>query len=148
MYILEVESLFQNSDNLNKVLEAVQIEIDKLTEISKSIRSSLSSNPVEAKRVMTELTGIYMTLNPVLAIAESEVKNREVKYYEKLRIETEGTERKFVSASAEKQAESSVTSYRRVRNLISAYVSSAEKGISTLQSLLKFEGTEMQMQTE
>lgn len=146
MDIFAIETLFQSEDTLNEVLDELKSDFQAIDKISKQLKSRNINNPLELKGGLDELTGIYMNLNPILAIAESELDNREVKYYEKLRIDIENAGGKFTSASAERQAEAFVSSYRRIRNLIRAYVEVAEKGISTFQSRLKFEASEMNMQ--
>ena len=137
MRILELEKLFQQDDTLEKVLEKLKEDIEKVDYWAGVLRSGLVDNPEEANKALGELTGTYSNLRTVLAIAETEKKNREVKYYGQLRIDTENQGKKFVSASAEKEASAHVADYRRIRNLILGYKESAEKAIGALQSMLK-----------
>ena len=102
------------------------------------MRQGITTNPEEALNALSELTGIYMSLKAVLAIAETEKKNREIRRYNEIKKEIENAGTKFVSVSADKEASSYVASYRRLRNIIQAYTDSCEKAISILQSLLKF----------
>ncbi len=146
MRVLELEQNFQSEETLGKVLEECAKTFEKIDYHSNLLKTNITDNPEECKKTLNELTGIYMDLKPVLAIAETEKKNREIRFYEELRIDTENNEKRFVSAVAEKQSAVSVAEYRRVRNIILAYVNVCEKGISTLQSLLKYKGEELKLQ--
>ena len=72
--------------------------------------------------------------------------NRHVRYKEGLRIALESAKpskdvkavrEKYVDTKADTQASAFVASYRRVRNIINAYVVAADKQINTLQSIKK-----------
>ena len=143
MRVLEIEQLFQSEETLAKVLEECQEDFDKIDYYSGLMKASITNNPEEAKKALNELTGTYMSMKSVLAIAETEKKNREIRYYDSLRINMENEGKKFVSTTAEKQASAQVADYRRIRNIILGYTNSCEKAISTLQSLLKFLSSEM-----
>lgn len=143
MRILEIEAKFQSVDTLGEVLELCKSEFERIDYYAATVlKSSLSDNPQAVIEALNELTGIYMTLKPVVAISETEKSNREIRQYNVLRIELENAGGKFTSASVEKQASEFVSSYRRIRNVITAYLESAEKAISTLQSILKYLITE------
>lgn len=141
MRILEIEKLFQKEETLNEVLEECKEDFEVIDNHSNNtMKSRICTNPCEAEGALVEITGAYGNLTTVLSIAESEKTNREEREYNRLRIEIENAGNKFVSAQADKQASAYVAPYRRIRNLISGYVSASEKQISTLQSILKYEG--------
>jgi hypothetical protein len=149
MRILEIEQLFAKEETLNKVLEACQEEFLRIDYFANSVlKSSISDNPEEVIKALNELTGIYMSLKPVVAIAETEKSNREIRQFNVLRIELENSGGKFTSASVEKQSSDFVANYRRIRNVVTAYLESAEKAISTLQSILKYLTTERNFKQE
>ena len=137
MRILELEKKFQSEETLDAVLEDLKDDIAKVDYWAGVLRSGLVDNPEEANKALGELTGTYMNLRAVLAIAQYEKKNREVRHYGQLRIDIENQGKKFVSASAEKEASAHVAGYRRIRNLILGYKESAEKAVGSLQSMLK-----------
>lgn len=137
MRILELEKKFQSEETLDGVLGDLEKDFEKVDYWAGVLRSGLVDNPEEANKALGELTGTYMSLRVVLAIAETEKKNREVRQYGQIRIDTENQGKKFVSASAEKEASAHVAEYRRIRNLILGYKESAEKAIGSLQSMLK-----------
>jgi len=137
MRIKELESLFQEEENLDAVLEEVKTEIAKVDEWAELMRDGQTQNPEMCKQALSELTGVFMRLAPVLSIAVSEKKNREVRGYNKIKMETEQAGKKFVSASTEKLASEEVSDYRRLRNYIQSYVDSCKVALSSLQSTLK-----------
>lgn len=147
MRILDIEKLFASEDTLDKVLEECKETFERIDYYATNMKQGITNNPEEAKNALNELTGLYMTLKTISVIAETEKKNREIKHYNTRRIdiENEGS-KKFTSAPMEKEASNAVASYRRIRNIILGYISSVEKAISTLQSLLKFMGEEMKLQ--
>jgi len=146
MRILEIEKHFQQEDTLNKVLEALKEDIEKIDYWSSIMKRGITVNPEEAKDALNDLTGRFMSLKTILSIAETEKKNRETRKYNEIKMAKENAKQKFVSASADKEASAFVGDYRRIRNLIQAYVDSCEKAISTLQSLLKYMGEEIKLQ--
>jgi hypothetical protein len=149
MRVLEIENLFKEESTLDKVLELCNIDFEKVDYYANTVlKSNLTDNPEEAKKALNELTGVYLSLKPIVAIAETEKSNREIREYDRLRIEIENANGKFTSASVEKQASAYVGNYRRVRNIVQAYLDGAEKAISTLQSLLKYMGEELKLNHE
>lgn len=138
MKILEIEKLFDSEETIGEVLERCKNSFDRTDYYIGIMQNNITENPEEAKKALNELTGIYMDLKTVIAVAETQKKNREIRRYNEIRIETESGDKKFVSASAEKEASSYVAPYRRVRNILQGYCDACEKAISTLQSVLKY----------
>jgi len=145
MRILEIESYFKDENTLDKVVEEIKEDIEKIDYYANLLKTGVIDNAEEVKKAITELTGIYMSLKPVLAIATSEKENKEVRAYNALRVEIENAGSKFVSAQADKQASGAVANYRRIRNIVEGYVNATEKAISTLQSVLKYLSEEQKM---
>ena len=142
MRILEIEKLFQDETTLGQIMEECKEDIELVDYYANQIlKSTVANNPEEAKKALLVVTGVYSNLTTVLSIAESEKKNRQEREYNRLRIEIENAGNKFVSAQADKQSSAFVGDYRRIRNLIEGYVKAAEKQISSLQSVLKYEST-------
>jgi len=137
MRVLELEKKFQSEETLDKVLEDLKDDINKVDYWAGVLRSGLVDNPEEANKALGELTGTYSNLRTALAIAQTEKRNREVRHYNQLRMDTENAGKKFVSAVGDKEASAHVANYRRVRNLILGYKESAEKAVGSLQSMLK-----------
>jgi len=139
MRIEEIKVLFQSEDTLDEVIVKLQEDIELVDEWSVNRKNGVVDNAEEIKRGLNELSGAYSNLRTVLALAESEKKNREVRFYNTRKIEIENAGEKFTSAAVDKEASAHVAEYRRVRNIIQAYTESAEKHIVTLQSNLKDE---------
>ena len=145
MRIEKIESYLQQDDTLNKVIDELKDDFTQVEYHANNMKDNLTNNPEEAKKTLNKLTGLYIFLRTALAIAETEKKNREIAYYEKLRIEAGKENTKFTSSVAERQASNSVREYRRIRNIIQAYVESCEKAINSLQSLLRQMQEEMKL---
>jgi hypothetical protein len=140
MKILEIEQAFQDEKTLNKVLDLCKEDFEIVDDMANNVlKSKVANNAEEAKSALLVLAGAYSNLSTVLAIALTEKKNREDREFVRLRIETENAEKKFTSASAEKDASIFVGSYRRIRNIIEGYIGGCEKQMSALQSTLKNE---------
>lgn len=137
MRIEKIESYFAKEETLSKVIDELKNDFTQVEYHANLMKDNLTNNPEEAKKALNKLTGLFMFLRTALAIAETEKKNREITAYEKLRIEAGKTDTKFTSSVAERQASVSVKEYRRIRNIISAYVESCNKAINSLQSLLR-----------
>ena len=145
MRVREVEKLFVDEKGLDKVLDECKDDFDRINYYTGIMKDNLTDNPEEAKKALNELTGVFMSLKPLLAVAGVEKKNREVRRYDEKKIETENSGKKFTDGAGKQEASAYVANYRRVRNIIEAYVNVAEKAISTLQSLLKFIAEEMKL---
>jgi hypothetical protein len=137
MRILEFEKLFQAEPTLGEALKQLKEDFEKVDYWANILKSGLVDNPEEANKSLGELTGTYSNLRTALAITQTEKRNREVRKYNQIKIETENNSKKFVSASADKEASESVAEYRRIRNIVLGYKEACEKCISSLQSMLK-----------
>ena len=137
MRVLKIEKLFQSEETLDQILSEVKGDLDLIEYWNEVRKSDLTDNSQEIKKALNQLSGVYGSLRPIVAIANTEKKNREVRFYESRKMQIENANGKFTSAAVEKEASASVASYRRIKNILEAYLESAEKHISTLQSLLK-----------
>ena len=142
MRILEFEKLFQSKDTLDKAIEFLQEDMNRVDVWAINMKNNVTSNPEEAKNALNELTGIYSNLRTALTVAETEKKNREIRAYNQIKIDAGKAGTKFVSASAEKEASASVAIYRRVRNIIQGYKEACQTSVSSIQSLLKYMAVE------
>ena len=140
MRILEIEKAFQDEKTLEQVLDLIKEDVELVDYYANDIlKSKLANNPEEAKSAVLVLAGVFSNLTTVLSVAMTEKKNREIREYNRIRIEAENAEKKVTSAVMEQQASVFVASYRRIRNIIDGYVNGCEKQISALQSTLKNE---------
>ena len=135
MRIFEIEKLFESTETLNQVLEKCQEDFEKIDYWGNLLRSGVVDNPAEIKRALTELAGAYSNLRVILGIAEYKKKNKQVRFKEQIRIDTENEGKKYIDTKAETQASAHVAEYRRVRNIIGAYKESADKSIGVLQNV-------------
>ena len=133
MNYTEVEEYFQ-TENLDGLLKACQTMFDLIDSNTQLLISNRVDSPISCQKMLEELCGVYGFLRPVHAVASTVKKDMEEREYHNLKINTEG---KFVSTVAEKEASRLTQEYRRVRNIVEAYVNICEKLIGVGQSLLK-----------
>jgi hypothetical protein len=131
-----------NENTALQVLTDCQCYFDKIEEISGQFANGYLDNTQEMRKILNESTSIYLALNPLLSLAETEKSNREVIYYNKRKIEMEKANEKFVATAMDKEASAAVANYRRVRNILAGYVETLKVAISTCQSNLKSIGEE------
>ena len=152
MRILEIEQLFQNETTLPQVLEKIQDDIQRIDEYSSMAKTNTYNTAESITEILQQLSGCFANLRVVLALAETEKKNREVRAFNEIRINFENEAKtdekgkliKFVASLGEKEASAKVAPYRRIRNLVEGYKEACEKSISVMQSVLKDENKEYQ----
>ena len=137
MRILDLEKNFKDEKTLNKVLKELEADFEKIDYWSGVRKSGLTDNSEEIGKALNELSGCYSNLRTALAIAETEKRNREVRFKEQIRFDTEEAGNKYTDSKASTQASAHVAEYRRIRNIILAYVEACDKHVITLQSILK-----------
>jgi len=137
MRILELESKFKSEETLSEVLEELKEDFEKVDYWSGVRKMNLTENSEEINKALNELSGVYSNLRTALGIAETEKRNREARHKESIRADTENAGNKYVDSKAQTQSSAYVAEYRRVRNIIEAYVEACDKHIGTLQSILK-----------
>ena len=142
MRIKELEAKFQSEETLEDVLTELQPDFECVDRNAGNMINGVADNGQEVIKILGELTGTFSNLRTALSIAETEKKSREIKKYVSLKIEQENAGKKFVSATGEIEASESVSSYRRIRNVIDAYKEACQVAISSLQSMLKYLITE------
>ena len=148
MNLLKIEQLFQNEDDLTQILNECKEEFDKVDNYGKLLKQNTINTSITVSQALVELTGVFMLLKTVLAIAETEKKNREVQYYDNLRIEAGSNGTKFVDGTSKQQSSAYVSKYRRIRNYIAAYVDSIKVALNILQSTLKHLDEDRKFQTQ
>jgi putative aminopeptidase FrvX len=137
--------MLMNDTTAAKTLDECQSMFDKANQFSELFLNGTLDNPDECTRVLNELTGVYLTLKPIHALAEAKKVNNELIFYKTRKQEVESKGEKFVSTSTEKEASLSVALYREIVYVLDAYLSGIEKALSTCQSVLKFKSEEMRM---
>ena len=144
----EALELFESEEKVLNLLTKLQPTFDRINHYRDLFRNhKISMNPEECKKALDELTGLYMYLNPIYAIAISIKQNKEDEYYVQERKEIiknlEG--RRFISAPLDREASAHVGNYRTTRNLLEKYTESCDKAISSCQSILKYMGEEIKL---
>jgi hypothetical protein len=120
-----------------EVLTGCQCYFDKIEEISGLFANGGAETQTEVRKILSECTSIFLALNPLLALADTEKSNREVIYYHSRKIAIEKTDVKFVATAMDKEASAHVANYRRVRNILEGYIDTLKIAIGTCQSSLR-----------
>lgn len=137
MNIFEIEKLFESETTLDLVLEETSEIFEIISKYSKEAYQHQLDNPAIIDKSLDVLQGCYGILEPILALAETQVTNNEERFYCQLKIDTENEGKKFTDASAKREAKAHVADYIRVYNIILGHVKVCEKFISVAQSRLK-----------
>ncbi len=141
MRILELELKFKSEETLTEVLKECENDFNTIDYWSGVRKGNVTDNPAEITRALNELSGCFASLRPVLAIANTELTNREAikRNLIKIEIERDGTKKWTTQAnsSAKYEAIEAVKNYTRIKNIIYAYCDAADKHISTLQTISK-----------
>lgn len=90
--------------------------------------------PEETDRVMKELMGYYMTLNTAATMAETYASLLESNLASRLRLE----DKNLSPTAIKNEAKTKSADYRKVANVLKAYLDSCDKAISVCQSSLKW----------
>lgn len=134
----QIESFFDSPEGMEKLLVEFTPAFQKIEEYSRLLKNGILDNGMECTKALSELTGIYLELKPVAVIAETIKSTEELRVYTRRKEEIEMTDAKFTSAAVEREASLAVASYRRIRNIFEAYLEASERGIQSVQSVLKF----------
>ena len=139
MRILDIEKLFQSEATLCKVLEECEKDFENIDYWAGLMKEGVvHNNPAEINKSLTSLAGSYSNLRVILGLAETELANREVRNYGSIKMKSEADGKKFtaqIDSATKKEASEAVCSYRRIRNIILGYLTSADKDIITLQNV-------------
>lgn len=133
----KLETYFKKEETLEEVLDYLEKPIKKVTYWANLFQKGIvHDNPEEINKAIIELAGTYSDLRIALGLANYYKKHKELERYMKIKteIENEG-EKKFVDASATKEASWNTMPYRRVRNIIRGHKESADKSITALQNV-------------
>ena len=131
------ELIAKGEEGLQQILEELTEEFSLLEEFSTHLKDSDLSGD-DLSEIMSKSTGIWDNLNIVHAVIDTHKTKVEGSFYSSRKIEIESKNEKFTDASVTKEASAHVNPIRRVRNIVEAYLSDADKNISVCQSRLKY----------
>jgi len=134
----EIEKMFENEEQLGKLLQSYSEVFDKIDYYQDLFQNGAIDTPGETDKIMKELTGIFMSISIIATIADSEKTNRESRKYNTLRIEASNRGEKPVVAQLDREASAFVAPYRKIRNIFQAYRDVCDRAISVCQSSLRF----------
>lgn len=134
--IFAVEKYFRKKENLEEILKVCRLHLNKIDHYSKILRLR-PDNVGDLENIMIKLVGEQGFLEPILGLAITYKKNEEEKTYMGIKIKIENEGRKFSSAPTEREASAYVAEWRRIRNILQAYVDVCKASISAIQTRLK-----------
>lgn len=138
----KLEELFYGEGTLKDVLPALKAELERADYWDSIMIQNLTDNSEELKKAMNETTALHGILVKVYHFSEGALDVMEPKAKSRLRKEmTKEGQPKPTDGAVTAAAEEAVAIYRRVRWYLQGYVTGLDKTISTLQSILKFEGS-------
>jgi len=134
--IFAIEKGFIKKETLEEVLKVCKLHFAKIDHYTKKLR--LEPDKIgQLENIMVRLAGEQGFLEPILGLAITYKKNQELHYYVERKITIENEGKKFSSAPNERESSEHVAEYRRVRNILQAYVDVCKAGISAIQTRLK-----------
>jgi len=136
----EIEKLFQDKETLEEVLQLCVDTFNKIDAIGDRLKNRLVNTGEEVYGTLQELNGLYDFLCPIYTIADTTKENEEGRFYGSKKMEIDASGVKFVDATVKKESSIHVNDYRRVRNLLEAYINICKINIGSCQSLLKTYG--------
>lgn len=136
MRVQEIESYFKTND-LDGLVNDLQDTFDRIDGLEDMFISNISGDGALCREIISQLTGYCMYLITHAKLAEAYLRNEECIFYNKKRMELINKGEKFVSAAVDKEASEHVKDFRRVRNILDAYIDKCRTGISTCQSIIK-----------
>lgn len=133
----KLEVFFQTRETLEEALDYLEKPIKKITYWANLFQKGVvHDNPNEINKAIVELAGAFSDLRIALGLADHYKGDKELQRYMEIKTEIdEDDDRKFISASAEKEAKRDTMSYRRVKKIIEAHKESADKCITALQNV-------------
>jgi hypothetical protein len=140
MTIFEWLKLFEDED-YGMILEEMADVFSTVDKYSDEAYKHQLDNPAVIDKVLDIMQGCYGKIEPVLALAETELINRELKKYGELRLEIMNEKGKISTVdepAIKKEAQESVSDLRRVDNILKNYLMTCSSTISVCQSRLKF----------
>lgn len=131
------DKYFSDASHLNQLLIDYQEIFDLLDDLSQQLLRGIITTSEQFREVLNQATGAYGVLEPLYSQAVAVKTNEELRYYVEKKAEIEARNEKVVAASLEKESSEHVANYRRIRNILEAYVLLTEKLIMTAQTQLK-----------
>jgi hypothetical protein len=141
MTIFDWLKLFED-ESYEMILEEMADVFSKIDEYNDEAYKHQLDNPAIIDKALDIMQGCYGKIEPVLALAETELTNRELKKYGELRLEVLNDKGKVGTADVpaiKNEASEFVGNLRRVDNILKNYLMTCSTSISVLQSRLNYQ---------
>ena len=137
MQYKEIETYFMSEEGINELLEIYAPQFNQVQEIADMLMSGGMTTQEEIEKNLDKITGLYMSLNIVLEIAEDQKKDFQGVENFRLIQEKTAKKEKIVQNQIDALVSANAQYIRRVRDIFKAYCGSAEAGKGSAQSRLK-----------
>ena len=136
MIIQEIEEYFEKK-NLDGLLTKYGECFERLDHFTNAFKTGSIDNSLMTDMTLKELGAIFSSLNIVAQLSEYYFELAEATEITNLRIHLESNKEKVVASLLEKQAELTVTDYKRICVIFQTFRDNCDKLISICQSSLK-----------
>jgi hypothetical protein len=143
----------KGEQGITELLIKCQPEFESINDIQGRLKANLITDDESLSEALSQLTGIYMYFEPIFEVSQAYKEIEEDRIYSAIRVAGEkGLEiykddvlnfeipiKKITDNILKSEAHRGVRTYIRVRNAFEGYVKACDKGIASIQSLLKRE---------
>jgi hypothetical protein len=134
----KIEKYFNEGETgVIQLLEDCKDTFDTIEQYKQDFLGDILSTEEVLKTGLNVLTGCYFFLEPIYNLSQAYKEIKEDEAYCRIRAEAETAGRKITADALKVEAHKEVSLFIRTRNIFESYVNSVEKGIITIQTLLK-----------
>lgn len=133
----KIVAYFKEENGIATLIDEYKSLFDTIDDIGDQLMQGLITTISQYKEVLNQLTGAYISLEPLYSLSVAHKENEETAFYVRRKAELEAKGDKVVSAALEKESSLNVSEFRRIRNILEGYVLACEKGIVTCQTQMK-----------
>jgi len=134
----KIEKYFSaGEEGVTQLLLDCKDTFDTIDQYKQDFLGDVLSTESVLKTGLNVLTGCYFFLEPIYNLAQAYKEIKEDEAYCNLRTQAETEGRKITADALKVEAHRAVSLFIRTRNIFESYANSVEKGIITIQTLLK-----------
>jgi hypothetical protein len=134
----KIQKYFDEGEvGVTQLLADCQDIFDTIDQYKQDFLGDVLSTESVLKTGLNVLTGCYFFLEPIFNLSQAYKEIKEDESYCNLRTQAELEGKKITADALKVEAHKSVNLFIRTRNIFESYVNSVEKGIITIQTLLK-----------
>lgn len=138
MLFKEIEKNCQSAEGLQVIETSIDSMATDLETINSNLKDTTQVDGESINTLLIQATGIWGHLKVVCEAIDTYKTNKELAFYHTQKVKIESANEKFNVSATEKEARALTNDERRIRNLVEAYMASADKIILSCQSVLKY----------